>query len=121
MPAFEIGRKAPDLAKPVADTDDGSVRSWEGAGGRVPDLLRVAIPHGIDGDFESLVRALVPRDMDPRVGIRDMDIAHPGFGPDTVANPPDDSWRSKARSWRRRRCGEALRAATRSCRRLSRC
>ncbi len=46
---------------------------------------------GIDGDFESLVRALVPRDMDPRVGVRAMDIAHPGFGVDTVTNAPDDT------------------------------
>ena len=46
---------------------------------------------GIDGDFESLVRALVPRDMDPRVGVRAMDIAHPGFGVDAVTNAPDDT------------------------------
>src|SRR5262249_6858329 len=45
---------------------------------------------GVDGDFESLVRALVPRDMDPRIGVRDMDIARPGFGIDTASNPPDD-------------------------------
>ena len=30
-----------------------------------------------------------PRDMDPRVGVREMDIAHPGFGIDSVVNPPD--------------------------------
>jgi hypothetical protein len=45
---------------------------------------------GVDGDFESLVRALVPRDMDPRVGIRDLDIARPGFGVATATNPPDN-------------------------------
>ena len=44
---------------------------------------------GVEGDFESLVRALVPRDMDPRVGVRDMSIATPGFGVPTATNPPD--------------------------------
>ena len=45
---------------------------------------------GVEGDFEQLVRALVPRDMDPRVGVRDMDISRPGFGVAHVSNPPDD-------------------------------
>ena len=35
---------------------------------------------GEQGDFEELVERLVPRTVDPRVGIRDMDIASPGFG-----------------------------------------
>ncbi len=32
------------------------------------------------GDFESLVRKLVPREVDPRVGKRAMDIQQPGYG-----------------------------------------
>ena len=88
-PSFEVGRKA-GLGEAVADTDDGSVRSWAGAADEFPIYFEWHFRTGVDGDFESLVRALVPRDMDPRVGIRDLDVAHPGFGVDVVANPPDD-------------------------------
>ena len=35
---------------------------------------------GENEDFESLVKLLQPRPMDPQVGIRDMDASQPGFG-----------------------------------------
>jgi hypothetical protein len=89
VPAFETGRKA-GLGESVPDTEDGTVCSWEGAAEEFPIYFEWQFRTGINGDFESLVRALVPRDMDPRVGIRDMSIAHPGFGVDIVTNPPDD-------------------------------
>ena len=88
VPLFEVGRKA-GLAQTVADNDNGILRSWQGPAADFPILYEWSFRTGIEGDFESLVRALVPRDMDPRVGIRDMDIAHPGFGVPDVANPPD--------------------------------
>jgi hypothetical protein len=88
-PAFEVGRKA-GLGEPVLDTDDGSARSWQGAADEFPIYFEWAFRTGVDGDFESLVRALIPRDMDPRVGIRDMDIGRPGFGIDAASNPPDN-------------------------------
>ena len=87
--AFEVGRRA-GLGEEIADTDDGTKRSWEAAD-EFPAYFEWRFRTGIDGDFESLVRALVPRDMDPRVGVRTMDIAHPGFGVDTVKNAPDDT------------------------------
>ena len=90
VPAFEIGRKA-GLGEPIAETDDGTARSWEGPSDEFPIYFEWRFRTGVEGDFESLVRALVPRDMDPRVGIRDMDIAHPGFGVASVTNPPDDT------------------------------
>jgi hypothetical protein len=90
VPAFETGRKA-GLGEPIAETDDGTARSWEGASDEFPIYFEWRFRTGVEGDFESLVRALVPRDMDPRVGIRDMEIAHPGFGVDVVTNPPDDT------------------------------
>ena len=34
---------------------------------------------GVNADFESLVKLLEPRAMDPKVGIRDMDCSRPGF------------------------------------------
>ena len=89
VPAFETGRKA-GLGEPVEDNDDGLERSWQGLAGEFPIYFQWSFRTGVVGDFESLVRALVPRDMDPRVGIRDMSIAHPGFGIDVAINPPDD-------------------------------
>jgi hypothetical protein len=90
VPTFETGRKA-GLGEPVPDTDEGTVRSWAGPAEEFPIYFEWRFRTGIEGDFESLVRALVPRDMDPRVGIRDMEIARPGFGVATVTNPPDDT------------------------------
>jgi hypothetical protein len=89
VPAFEVGRKA-GLGEPVIDADDSTIRSWQGPADEFPIYFEWTFRTGVDGDFESLVRALVPRDMDPRVGIRDMDIARPGFGVDAASNPPDD-------------------------------
>jgi hypothetical protein len=88
VPAFEVGRKS-GLGEAVADTDDGTIRSWVGAADEFPIYFEWSFRTGVAGDFESLVRALVPRDMDSRVGTRDIDIAHPGFGVDAVSNPPD--------------------------------
>jgi hypothetical protein len=88
VPSFEVGRKA-GLGEAVADDEDGTVRSWAGAADEFPIYFEWGFRTGVAGDFESLVRALVPHDMDPRVGIRDLDIAHPGYGVDTVSNLPD--------------------------------
>jgi hypothetical protein len=90
VPAFEVGRQS-GLGLAVADTDDGTVRSWSGAAAEFPIYYEWSFRTGVGGDFEALVRALVPRDMDSRVGIRDLDIAHPGFGADGVTNPPGDT------------------------------
>ena len=88
-PTFEVGRKA-GLGLSVGDDEDGSARSWAGPADEFPIYFEWSFRTGVEGDFESLVRALVPRDMDPRVGIRDMDIAHPGFGVDSVTSAPDN-------------------------------
>jgi hypothetical protein len=90
VPAFELGRKS-GLGEAVADTDDGTARSWSGAADEFPIYYEWSFRTGVGGDFEALVRALVPRDMDPRVGVRDLDISHPGFGVDGVTNPADDT------------------------------
>lgn len=88
VPTFEVGRKA-GLGEPVGDADDGSTRSWEGPATQFPTYFEWSFRTGIEGDFESLVRVLVPRDVDPRVGSRDMDVSNPGFGVPHVVNPPD--------------------------------
>jgi hypothetical protein len=88
VPVFEVGRKA-GLGETVGDADDGTARSWAGPAAEFPIYYEWHFRTGVDGDFEALVHALVPRDMDPRVGIRDMDITHPGFGVANVIDPPD--------------------------------
>jgi hypothetical protein len=89
VPALDVGRRA-GLGEAVVDTDDGSLRSWAGGAIEFPLYYEWHFRTGVDGDFELLVRALVPRDMDPRVGARDMDISRPGFGVAQASNPPDD-------------------------------
>ena len=42
---------------------------------------------GEGGDFEDLVERITPRPVDKRVGIRDIDIAAPGFGMPLVPRP----------------------------------
>jgi hypothetical protein len=86
---FEVGRRA-GLGEAVADTDDGLERAWTGPATLFPIYYEWRFRTGIKGDFESLVRALVPRDLDPRVGVRPMSIAEPGFGITAAVNPPDD-------------------------------
>jgi hypothetical protein len=88
IPAFEVGRKA-GLGENVNETDDGTVRAWAGPATAFPIYYEWYFRTGVEGDFEALVRALQPRDIDPRVGIRDMDITHPDFGVANVTNPPD--------------------------------
>jgi hypothetical protein len=88
VPAFDVGRRA-GLGEVIPDTDDGSKRSWDTGKVEFPVYYEWRFRTGVEGDFELLVRALVPRDMDPRVGVRDMDISHPGFGVATATNPPD--------------------------------
>jgi len=89
VPTFDVGRRA-GLGETVADTDDGSLRSWLGASLEFPVYYSWRFRTGVEGDFELLVRALVPRDMDPRVGVRDLDISRPGFQVASVTNPPDN-------------------------------
>ena len=89
VPAFEIGRKS-GLGQDVPETEDGTTPSWQGDADEFPIYFEWSFRTGVDGDFELLVRALVPRDMDPRVGIRDMDVSRPGFGVGAVSNPPED-------------------------------
>jgi hypothetical protein len=88
VPALDVGRRA-GLGEVIADTEDGSIRSWAGKGNEFPFYYEWHFRTGAGGDFEQLVRALVPRDMDPRVGVREMEITKPGFGVPSVTNLPD--------------------------------
>jgi hypothetical protein len=79
IPAFETGRLA-GLELPTASVN-AQLPSWDanGAKGEMPVYYEWFFRTGVNADFESLVRLLEPRAMDPRVGIRDMDCQRPDF------------------------------------------
>ncbi|TAK32858.1 MAG: hypothetical protein EPO28_17485, partial [Saprospiraceae bacterium] len=83
IPAFEVGRKA-GLAIEVQDTDSGTASSWTNGQVEFPYYYEWFFRTSEAGDFETLVRRLVPRDMDSRVGIRNMDVQQPGYGVNDV-------------------------------------
>jgi hypothetical protein len=89
IPTFEVGRKA-GLGEAVADGDDGLAVAWATAT-EFPIYYEWFFRTGTAGDFEELVRALKPRPIDKRVGIRDLDIQEPGFLLPPIASAPDDT------------------------------
>jgi hypothetical protein len=85
VPASEAGRQAGlgfDPARP-GSTVAANDPAWSNA--TVGPLL-LPIYHewrfhtGDEGDFETLVRRLQPRPLEPAVGIRQMDVSRPGYG-----------------------------------------
>ena len=89
VPAFETGRQA-GLAQPTSAID-AQKPSWDNSsapGLELPVYYEWFFRTGVMEDFQFLAEQLVPRSMDPRVGIRDMDASQPGFGVDTGTNPP---------------------------------
>jgi hypothetical protein len=80
VPAFETGR----LAGLGEDPKDVGAQkpAWTNAAGSVelPVFHSWRFRTGEDEDFESMVKRLEPKTVDPRVGIRDMDGEQPGWG-----------------------------------------
>jgi hypothetical protein len=84
MPVFETGRLA-GLGLDVAATPHATHAAWDAypAGVKAdaqsyPYYHRWFFRTGVTGDFESLVRLLVPKPVDKRVGTRAMDVQAPG-------------------------------------------
>jgi hypothetical protein len=103
IPTFETGRLA-GLGQEIPAGVDGLAPAWGSAPVALPVYFRWYFRTGSFGDFEHLVSLLRPRVLDPRIGIRDMDVRAPGFGlpgagplmlglegalrtPDTVSTP----------------------------------
>lgn len=82
MPVFEAGRRA-GLGLELGDIA-ATMSAWDSAarpeGQSFPYYHRWFFRTGASGDFESLVRLLVPKPVDPRVGTREMDVLDPGSG-----------------------------------------
>ncbi|MBK9014429.1 MAG: hypothetical protein IPM82_10250 [Saprospiraceae bacterium] len=83
VPAFEVGRKA-GLGIAIAENEPGTASSWADGQQEFPIYYEWYFSTSEAGDFETLVRRLVPRDMDSRVGIRNLDVQQPGFGVNDV-------------------------------------
>jgi hypothetical protein len=83
VPAFETGRLAGlGESQDKIKTIKAQQPSWTtagGANGEMPVYFEWCFRTGEKVDFEELVKALLPRPMDHRVGIRDMDASRPGF------------------------------------------
>lgn len=80
VPTFEAGRRA-GLGLDLADVP-ATMSSWDAGtrpeGQSFPYYHRWFFRTGTSGDFEALVRLLVPKPVDPRVGFREMDVQDPG-------------------------------------------
>jgi hypothetical protein len=79
VPAFEVGRLA-GLGEPTSGIP-AQKPAWDAAttGAELPFYYDWYFNTGERQDFESLVELLKPRILDPKIGIRSMDCAHPGF------------------------------------------
>lgn len=79
IPTFESGRRA-GLGLDVPSALDGGAPAWGAGQTTFPVYYEWSFRTGHAGDFESLARLLQPRVLDPRIGLRDMDVQHPADG-----------------------------------------
>lgn len=93
VPTFETGRLA-GLGLDPAQSPFATFSAWDGdyPEGARPQAAALPYYHRWffrtgAGDFESLVRLLVPRPVDKRVGTRDLDVLDPGTGLPPIADP----------------------------------
>lgn len=82
VPTFEAGRRA-GLGLDLGDVP-ATMSAWDPSprpeGQSLPVYHRWFFRTGASGDFETLVRLLQPKPVDPRVGTREMDVRSPGSG-----------------------------------------
>lgn len=89
IPAFEIGLLA-GLGLPTAG-QDALAPSWGNGQTQYPVYYRWFFRTAKRGDFEYLVNLLEPREIDKRVGIRDMDMQKPGFDVPGMRDGPGET------------------------------
>lgn len=80
VPTYETGRLAGLGLDPAAAGSATKIAWSDPAAVEFPVYHRWYFRTGSVGDFEYLVRQLVPRPVDPKVGTRDMDVQAPGSG-----------------------------------------
>ena len=86
IPTFESGRLA-GLGLPVPDDLVATASAWATGAKEYPIYYRWFFKTGAFGDFEYLVRLLQPKPVDTRVGVRDIDVLHPGSGLPPISTP----------------------------------
>ncbi|WP_405535213.1 hypothetical protein OG787_12240 [Streptomyces sp. NBC_00075] len=91
VPVFETGRLA-GLGLDPAKAPHATFSAWadyanKEAGAALPVYHRWYFRTGGQGDFEHLVRLLQPRTVDSRVGVRDVDVRHPGSNLTGITDP----------------------------------
>jgi hypothetical protein len=77
IPSFETGRLA-GLHEDIPPTTVATASAWDANQASFPYYYRWRFRTGDFGDFEYLVNLLKPRPVDKTVGVRDMDVLHPG-------------------------------------------
>ena len=77
VPSFETGRLA-GLGQDIPDATVATASAWDNNQMQFPYYYRWQFKTGDFGDFEYLVKLLKPRPVDKTVGVRDMDVLHPG-------------------------------------------
>jgi hypothetical protein len=77
IPSFETGRLA-GLGQDIPDATVATASAWANNQTQFPYYYRWQFKTGAFGDFEYLVKLLKPRPVDKKVGVRDMDVLHPG-------------------------------------------
>lgn len=88
IPSFESGRLA-GLGETVPDTIVATLGAWDNNQTTFPYYHRWYFRTGNIGDFEYLVTLLQPKPADKRVGIRDMDVLHPGSNLPSIDEPAE--------------------------------
>lgn len=88
IPTFETGRLA-GLGQDVPDTTVATASAWDNHQTQFPYYYRWYFRAGDFGDFEYLVKLLVPKPVDTRVGTRNMDVLHPGSNLPLINTPAD--------------------------------
>ena len=76
VPTFEAGRCAA-LRVPPQGNVNGGTPSWGNGQTTFPVFYQWSFRTGTAGDFESLARLIQPRELDERVGLRDLDVTSP--------------------------------------------
>jgi hypothetical protein len=88
IPTFETGRLA-GLGQDVPPATVATASAWDNHQTRFPYYYRWYFRAGDFGDFEYLVKLLQPKPVDKHVGVRDMDVLHPGSNLPALDTPAE--------------------------------
>jgi hypothetical protein len=88
IPTFESGRMT-GLKMDLPSSLVATKSAWDGTQDIFPYYYRWYFRTGTLGDFEYLVNILKPKPADKKVGVRDMDVLHPGSNLPPIDTPVD--------------------------------